>query len=77
MPRSSSTRWTSSRIGSSSPTHRGETIRRERRVDAALERVDRGPTGATGMWPWPPSGIRDAALVAKPRDVMSVSSSAK
>ena len=28
---SSSTRWTSSRIGSSSPTQRGETIRRERR----------------------------------------------
>ena len=35
-----------------------------------------GPTGATGRWPWPPIGIRAAASVAKPREVMSVSSSA-
>ena len=47
-------------------------------LDPALDRVDaRAPAGATRVNGPPRRSIRSAALVAKPRRVMSVSSSAK
>ena len=57
-------------------TQRGETIApRAARMPRSIASIA-GPTGATGRRPCPPSGMRAAALVSKPREVMSVSSSA-